>query len=164
MDVDATPGREAPDASANAPPNDELSELRTSRRVSQSDSNIRNELARIFGGVDATPPRMLSPPVAAAPPPASLQPPPLQPPPMQPPPMQSPLARPSVATDDLRCLCERIAQKVDSLEENLRRRNAEPPMKRPPTQRASASLHRKRGGGSVRRPMELERLLGSTSR
>lgn len=155
-----------PDASANAPPDDELVALRSSRRVSGNDTNIRSELSRIFGGVDVPPPepQRLAPPHIVALPPVPPAPPPVPPappppvPPVPPPPPLPPAPQSSAPTDELRHLCERIAQKVDSLEQNLmQRRHEAPPISRPP----APPRRRPRVG---RRVADVERLLGGAQR
>lgn len=138
---------EVPDASANAPPNDELQALRSSRRVSQNDSNIRRELAKIFGGGNVLPDDVPLPPLPLLPPlppPPPPQPPPL---PVRPPSVLPPLA--AAQSDELRHLCERIAQKVDRLEELVA-----PPIKPPPPLPRST-----RRGRTLRKPRDLERSL-----
>lgn len=163
----------------------ELAALRSSRKVSQNDSDIRNQLARIFSGGDAAGVDMMYSSDTAAPPPppppAPVSAPTVPPPPPQPPPVpvvSAPTVPPpqSLAqdgynhTNDLRLLCERIAQKVDSLEQNLRERYADPPSgtANPPPpasrrgsrgSRAMPSVTPGKSGSARRRPKDLERSL-----
>ena len=141
----------------NEPEVDELTMLRNSRRVSQNNSHIRTELAKIFGAPpdsESQPPPLSKsaapPPLARAPPPPppplapAPPPPPLAPAPAPPPPPLAPAPAPPTLTGaapspstpldalnaansndvELRMLCERIAQKIDDLEERLRNQAA----------------------------------------
>lgn len=146
----------------------ELNVLRSSRRVSENNTQIRDELTRIFGGNTSG-----EPPVSSTPPSRSVKRPPPPPPladasetPSPPsivdiskaPSSQPVMAASSEASSELHNLCQRIAEKVDRLEQKFRDRY---PVAATTTMRAEHPPLYTRGR---RRPREIERSLRNAHR